>query len=158
MRLQYVSLCTRYCNVHQQKTIPSSLDGSVRGDALHQNRQRHPSGGLRCSRHQYQAWRCILLSDRSFTVSSCSVSLLCQMNTLALCPTVTIGRNRLIGNALASGLQCNEWRCGNLSSCSLYLSTKCNSHFTKYTNHSKSRDLCGYWHSIAHSIRLLSYY
>jgi len=29
--------------------------------------------------------------------------------------------------------------------------------FTNYTHHSKSPDLCGYWQSIARSVRLLSY-
>jgi len=30
--------------------------------------------------------------------------------------------------------------------------------FTNYTHHSKSPDLCGYWQSIARSVRLMSYY
>jgi len=62
-------------------------------------------------------------------------------------PIVTIRRNGFIGNALASGLQCDGWRCEN-----------CNSLFTNYTHHSKLPDLCGYWQSISRSVRLLSYY
>jgi hypothetical protein len=47
--------------------------------------------------------------------------------------TVSIRQNWFIGYALASGLQCNGWRCENLSSHSFYLRPKCNSVFTRYT-------------------------
>jgi len=73
-------------------------------------------------------------------------------------PTVTIRRNGLIGHAFASGLQCDGWRCENHSTHSFYPHAKCNSLFTNYTHHSKSPDPCGYWQSIARSVRLLSYY
>jgi len=55
---------------HQQKTYPSGRNGSVRVDALHQSRQRHPGGGLLRARRQYHASRCTSPSDRSFAVSS----------------------------------------------------------------------------------------
>jgi hypothetical protein len=62
--------------LHHQKIIPSGRNGSVRVDAVRQNRQRHPGGGLLRARHQYHASRCISPSHRSFTVSSRSVGLL----------------------------------------------------------------------------------
>jgi len=65
-----------------------------------------------------------------------------------------------VQNAILSLLiirDCNGWRCENLSSCSFYLRAKCNSLFTNYTHHSKWPDQCGYWQSIARSVRLLSY-
>jgi len=101
---------------HQQKTFPSGRNGSVRVDALRQSRQRHHGGGLLRARRQYHPSRCISPSDRCFAVSSRSVGLLFQTNTLALWPTVTIRRNGFIGYTLASGSQCNGWRCDNLSS------------------------------------------
>jgi len=55
-------------------------------------------------------------------------------------------------------LECDGWRCKNLSSRSFYLCAKCNFLFTNYTHHSKSPDLWGYWQSIARSVHLLSYY
>jgi len=55
---------------HQQKTFPSGRNGSVRVDALHQSRQRHPGGGLLRARRQYHASHCTSPSDRSFAVSS----------------------------------------------------------------------------------------
>jgi len=61
---------------YQQKKFPSGRDGSVRVDALRQGCQRHPGGGLLCTRPQYHASRCISPSDRCLTVSSCSVGLL----------------------------------------------------------------------------------
>jgi len=73
-------------------------------------------------------------------------------------PTVSIRRNGFIGHAFASGSQCDGWRCENHSTRSFYPRAKCNSLFTKYTHHSKSPDLCGYWQSIARSVRLLSDY
>jgi hypothetical protein len=61
---------------HQQKNIPFGWNGSVRVDALRQNRQRHPGGGLLRAWRQYNASRCISPSDRCFTVPSRSVGLL----------------------------------------------------------------------------------
>ena len=61
---------------HQQKIFPSGRNGSVRADALRQSRQRHPGGGLLRAHPQYHTSGCISPSDRCFTVSSCSVSLL----------------------------------------------------------------------------------
>jgi len=80
------------------------------------------------------------------------------MNTLALWPPVTIRQNGCIGYTLGLGLQCDGWFWQNLSSRSFYLCATCHSLFTIYTHHSKSPDLCGYWQSIARSIRLLYYY
>ena len=57
-------------NTHQQKTFPSGQNGSVRVDALRQSRQRHPGGGLLCTRRQYHTSHCTSPSDRSFAVSS----------------------------------------------------------------------------------------
>jgi len=182
----YRQLVRRFI-MHQQKIFPSGRNGSVRVDALRQSCQRHPVGGLLRAQPQCHASRCISPSDDCFTVSSCSVGLLFWTNALALWPTVTIRSNGFIGYALASGLQCDRWRCENLSSRSFYLRAKCNSHFTNYTglqgdgwrcenlssrsfylcakcnslftnytHHSKSPDLCGYWQSIARSVRLLS--
>jgi len=107
--------------LHQQKTSPSGRNGSVRVDALYQSRQRHPGGGLLRARRQYHPSRCILPSDRCFAVSSRSVGLLSQQNSLALWPTVTICRNAFIGYTLPSGLQWNGWRCENLSSRSFWI-------------------------------------
>jgi hypothetical protein len=70
--------------LHQQKTFPSGRNGSVRVDALHQSRQRHSSGWLLHARHQCRASRCILPSERCFAISSHSVGLLIETNTLAL--------------------------------------------------------------------------
>ena len=106
---------------HQQKTFPSGRNGSGRVDTLCQSRLRHPGGEWLRARHQDDASGHILPSYRSFAVSSRSVGLLYLTNTLALWPTVTIHRNGLIGYPLASGLQCNGWRCENLSSRSLYI-------------------------------------
>ena len=107
--------------VHQQKTFPSGRDGSVRVDALCQSLQRHPGGGLLSARCQYRPSHCISPSDRRFAISSHSVSLLFQTNTLALLSTVTIRRNGFIGYTLASGLQCNGWSCENLTLRSFYI-------------------------------------
>jgi len=57
-----------------------------------------------------------------------------------------------------TGLQGDGWHRENLSSRSFYLRAKCTSLFTNYTHHSKSPDQCGYWKSIACSIRLRSYH
>jgi len=76
-------------------------------------------------------------------------------NPLALWPTVTIHRNGFIGYALASGLQCDGWRCKNLSSRTFYLRAKCNSIFPNDTHHSNSPDLWGYGQSITRSFGLL---
>ena len=62
--------------IHQQKNILFGRNGSVRVDALHQSCQRHPGGGLLHAQRQYNASRCISLSDRCFTLSSRSVGLL----------------------------------------------------------------------------------
>ena len=128
----YRQLVRRFI-MHQQKIFPSGRNGSVRVDALRQSCQRHPVGGLLRAQPQCHASRCISPSDDCFTVSSCSVGLLFWTNALALWPTVTIRSNGFIGYALASGLQCDRWRCENLSSRSFYLRAKCNSHFTNYT-------------------------
>jgi hypothetical protein len=72
------------CHAHQQNIIPSGRHGSVRVDAVHQSRQRHPGGGLLWARHQSHTSRCISPSHRGFTVSSRSVNLLFQTNTLGL--------------------------------------------------------------------------
>jgi hypothetical protein len=141
---------------HPHKIFPSWRNGSVRLDSLRQSHQSHPSGRLLCTRPLYHEARCISPSDSCFTVSSCSAGLLFSTDAPALWPTVTIRRNRFIGYALASGLQCDGWRCENLSLHSFYLRTKCNSLFTNYTHHSKSPDLYGYWQSIACSDSLLS--
>jgi len=69
-----------------------------------------------------------------------------------------ICQNGFNGYTLAWGLQCNGWRCENLSSRFFYLRAKCNSLFTKYTQHCKSPDQCAYWQSVACSFHLLSYY
>ena len=58
-------------------------------------------------------------------------------------PIVTIRRNKFIGHALASGLQCDGWRCENHSTRSFYQPAKYNSLFSNYTHHSKLPDLCG---------------
>jgi hypothetical protein len=92
---------------HQKQKIPSGRMGSVKVDSLQQSSQRHPGCGLLCARHQLNASRFILPSDRCFTGSSRSVGLLFQTITLAVWPTVTICENEFIGYALASGLQCN---------------------------------------------------
>jgi len=81
----------------------------------------HPGGRLLRARRQYHVSRCISPSDRRFAVSSRSVGLQFQTNTLALWPTVTIRRNGFIGYTLASGLQCRP------------RSRKTSSHYTKYT-------------------------
>jgi len=107
--------------LHQQKTFLAGRNGSVRVDALRQSRQRHPGGGSLSARRPDHSSRYISPSDRRFTVSSRSVGLLFWTNTLALWPTVTIRRNGFIGYTLASGLQCNRWRCKNLSSRSFYI-------------------------------------
>ena len=106
---------------HQQKTFPSWRNGSIRVDALRQSRHRHPGGGLLRAQRHYDMSHCISPSDRRFAVSSCSVGLLFQTNTLALWPTVTIRQNGFIGYTLGSGLQCNGWRCENLCSRSFYI-------------------------------------
>jgi len=106
---------------HQQKTFPSWRNGSIRVDALRQSHQRHPGGALLRARRQYHASRSISPSDRCFAVSSHSVGLLFETNTLALWPTVTIRRNGFIGYTLASGLQRNGWSCQNLSPRSFYI-------------------------------------
>jgi hypothetical protein len=61
---------------HQQRIFPSGWNGSVRVDALHLSRQRHPGGGVLSARRQFNASRSISPSDRCFTVSSRSVGLL----------------------------------------------------------------------------------
>jgi len=61
---------------HLQKTFPSGRNDSVKVDALCQSRQRHPGGGLLHARRECHASRCILPSERCFTVSSRSVGLL----------------------------------------------------------------------------------
>ena len=61
---------------HEQKIFPSGRNGSIRGDALPQSRQRHPGGGLLRARCQFNASRSISPSDCCFTVSSRSVGLL----------------------------------------------------------------------------------
>jgi len=119
--------------LHQQKIYPSSQNGFVGVDALRQSRQRHPSGGFFRARRQFNVSHSISPSDRCFTVSSRSVGLLFLTITLALWQTVTMGRNGFIGYALGSGLQCDGWRCENLSSRSFYLCAKCNSLFTSDT-------------------------
>jgi len=86
--------------IHQQKIFLSGWNGSVSVDALCQSRQRHPSGGLFRTWHQYHASRCILPTTRRFTSSYRSVSLLFQTNTLAFWATVTICQNGLIGTCL----------------------------------------------------------
>jgi len=86
---------------HQQKKILSGRDGSGRGDPLRQSHQRHPGGGLLCAWHLSRASHCISPYHRGFTVSSRSVGLLIQTNTLALWRTVTIRRNGFIGYVLA---------------------------------------------------------
>jgi hypothetical protein len=120
-------------SLHQQKILPSRRSGSVCIDALCQSRQRHPGGALLRARHQFNSSRSISPSDCCFTVSSHSVGLLFQTTTLALWLTVTIRRNGFMGYALAFGLQCDGWRCENLSSLSFYLRGKWNSLFTNYT-------------------------
>ena len=50
-----------------------------------------------------------------------SVGLLFWTNTLLLWPTVTIRWNKFIGYRLASGFECNVWRCENLSSHTFYI-------------------------------------
>ena len=70
--------------VHQQKIIPSGLNGSVRVDTVWERHQRHPCGGLRHAWRQYHASRCISASHGSFTIPSCSVGHLFQRNTLVL--------------------------------------------------------------------------
>ena len=108
----FMSIKNRIC--HQSavahtsaKTFPSGRNGSVRVDALRESRQRHPGGGLLRARRQDHASRHLSACDRHFVVSSRSVSLLFQTNTLALWPTVTIRQNGFIGYTLASGLHCN---------------------------------------------------
>jgi len=90
----------------QQKNIPFGSNGSVGVDSLCQSHESHPAGGLLRNQRQYNTSRCISPSDRCFTLSSHSVSLLFQTITLALWPTVTLRWNRFIGYELASGLQC----------------------------------------------------
>jgi len=100
---------------HQQRTFRSGRNGSGRVDALRQSCQRYPGGRLLRARRQYHASHSISPCDRRFAISSRSVGLLCQTNTLALWPTVTIRRNGFIGYILASGLQCTP-RCRKTSS------------------------------------------
>jgi len=69
---------------HQEKTIPSGRNGSIRVDAFRQSGQRRPGGGLLYSWRQYHASHCILPSHCRLTVSSRAVGLLFQTNTLAL--------------------------------------------------------------------------
>jgi hypothetical protein len=145
-------------SVLQQKIILSRLNGSVRVDMLCQSMQRHPIGGLLHSRPQFHALCCISPSNRCFTISSPSVSLLFWKDTLALWPTVALCLNGFIGYALASELQWDGWHCKNLSLCSFYLRSKCNSLFTNYSHHFKLPDLCGYRQSITRSVHLLSNY
>jgi len=57
------------------KKIAFGWNGSVRLDTLLQSRQRHPGGGLLRAWHQYNAARCISLSDRCFTISLLSAGL-----------------------------------------------------------------------------------
>jgi len=83
-------------NGHQQKIIPSRVNGSVTVDALPQSRPWHPGGGSLHARRQYHASHCISPSYRGFTVSSRSVCLPFFTNTLALWPTETICWNGFI--------------------------------------------------------------
>jgi hypothetical protein len=140
------------------RIVPAGQNGSIRVNVLCQSCQRHPGGGLLCARHKYHSSCCISLSDCSLTISSPTVSPIFSMNTLALWSIVTIYWNWFIWWVLASGLQCDGWRCDNLSSCSFNLWAKCSSLFSSYTHHSKLPNLCGYWQSIAHSDHLLSYH
>jgi len=144
-------------NIHWHIIFPCRRIGSVRVEALRRSRQRHPSSSVLRARGEFNASLTKSPSYCCFTVSSSSVGLF-ETITMALWPTVTIRRNGFIGYALASWLQCDRWRCENLSSHSFYLRAKCNSLSTNYTHHCKLPDLWGYWQSIAHCICLLSYY
>jgi len=128
---------------HWQKIFLSGRNGSVRVEVLGQRRHRHSGGGLLRVQHQYHASRCISLSNGTFTVSSHSIGFRLKMNTLAVCPTVTIHQNGLIGYVLVLGLQCDGCHSKNLYSRFLYLRTKCNFLFTTYRHCSKLPDPCG---------------
>jgi len=110
----------RYITLHQYSAARhdhahiSAKHISVRAEWLRQ--RGHPASGpsetpscqITPARRQYHAMCCISPSDRFFAVSSRSVSLPFQTNTLALWPTVTIRRNEFIGYTLASGLRCDR--------------------------------------------------
>jgi hypothetical protein len=127
-------------------------------DALHHSGQRRASGGYLSTRRQSNVSHYISPSECCFNVSEHYVSLLFQSITLVLWSPLTIHRYVFIGYTLASGLQYDGCCCEYLSLHPFYLRAKCNSLFTNYTLHSKSPDLCGYWPSIDHSVRDLSYY
>jgi len=92
-----------YISFISKNIIPSVRNGCVRLNASCHWWQRHPGGGCLRSLHQYHMPHCIWPSHRSFTVSSGSVGLLFQPDTLALWPNETTCQNGFIGYALASG-------------------------------------------------------
>jgi len=71
--------------LHHQTAFASGWNSCIRVDALQRSPHCHLAGRLLCSRHQYYASHCMLPSNRSFTVSSCSVDILLSTNILPLC-------------------------------------------------------------------------
>jgi len=131
------SMTSEHCSIirntqQKQNTFPSGRNGYVGVDGPRLSRQRDPGWGLHPAQCQYHSSRGISPSNRCFAVSSRSVGLLFWMNTLALWRTVTIRRNGFIGYTLESGLQCNGWRCENVSLHSFYISLEAHRMVRRY--------------------------
>ena len=126
-------------------------------------------------------WTCSVRAVRDTPVADYSAPGVNTTRRVVYCPPITVSLSLRVLSV--SYFKRSLWRCGQLwqyvgmGSLGTRLHRDCNamgdtaniSHrvpstcaqnailFTNYTHHSKSPDLCGYWQSIARSVRHLSY-